>query len=1145
MLSVLAGWRISLRRTRADWPIVVAAWLTMLLATTLLAAGPIYSSAVSVAGLRQTLAEASIAAGNVRVSAGVPLDRVDAVDQQISGELNRVAGRLPAALARFGTADGFGLPNQGSTVRDLALPGFAEGLERHATLVSGTWPLASQPSSPPIAGSSAPPVQVAVSDAVADQLRLAVGDRLDLVSRRDAERLLPVTIVAVFRIDDPGDPFWWSDARTIDGLTESNQYRTYGPFLMSRTDLLNRAATTNVSLSWRLLPDYAGITIDDVTGLRARLDALPERLRLAAGSHFPSVDTELPRTLATAARALLVSQTGMLLLMGQLALLGGYSILLTAGLLMDHRRVETALLRSRGAGPTQVAGLAVVEGVLLAAPAVALGPWCALVALGVFDRVGPLAQVGLTVPIRVTTDAYLAAGVAGAACVALLALPALFSARAFSAEQRSLSRAETRPLAQRLGIDLALLAAAAIGLWQLRLYGGPLTRTVQGTLGPDPLLVAAPALGLLAGAVVATRLLPRLAEGAEQLLARGRGLVGALGSFQLARRPLRYTRSALMLMLAMSIGVFAVSYSTTWTDSQRSQADHQVGADVRVVPSRSARALPSWSLATAYAALPGVEEAMPIERYEFQMTRSVRGTVLALDARAAPGMVRFRADQAQAPLADLLAPLADARPTLPLATIPDGSTGVTVALAIDIRELDRSVLDPETGELLQLVEDPAAFDASALIGVSIAVRDSHGVAYRFTPSPVTPDDARAGIAIAFSGQPDGVLELVSLELSVGMPPDLVATDASISVAGISALTAGTTRVPLDLGPSDSWRIAWLEPRRAPFTLPATAVDGLGVRIDGGGGDSEALELATEQMHNPLRISMQPVALADLAAGEIPVLVSPQTLEAMSLDSKETLHVDLADAQREFRIVGVVESFPTTDAASPLVVIDLPTLSVLRLQAAHAISLDAESVTETRPPDEWWFNLAAPTEAMDGGTALADDLSRVLNAPPFTSVSVTTAAGRLRSLVSDPVPVGIIGALGLGALAAALFALIGLAVAAAVSARQRQTEFALLRALGLSRRQLAGWLWFENGSVAVLSLVAGTVLGVVISWVVLPSVTVTSSGLPPTPAVVVTLPLATIAVLELVAVVALGAVVLVMAAVLRRMGIGNILRLGEE
>ena len=50
--------RVSLHRTRADWPIVAAAGLIAVLAATLLAAGPIYSSAVSVAGLHRQLESA-------------------------------------------------------------------------------------------------------------------------------------------------------------------------------------------------------------------------------------------------------------------------------------------------------------------------------------------------------------------------------------------------------------------------------------------------------------------------------------------------------------------------------------------------------------------------------------------------------------------------------------------------------------------------------------------------------------------------------------------------------------------------------------------------------------------------------------------------------------------------------------------------------------------------------------------------------------------------------------------------------------------------------------------------------------------------------------------------------------------------------
>ena len=51
--------------------------------------------------------------------------------------------------------------------------------------------------------------------------------------------------------------------------------------------------------------------------------------------------------------------------------------------------------------------------------------------------------------------------------------------------QGGLARGPTRNIGQRLGLDIALLVVAAIGLFQLRQYGGPLTASVKGTVGVD------------------------------------------------------------------------------------------------------------------------------------------------------------------------------------------------------------------------------------------------------------------------------------------------------------------------------------------------------------------------------------------------------------------------------------------------------------------------------------------------------------------------------------------------------------------------------------------------------------------------------------------------------------------------------------
>ena len=161
----------------------------------------------------------------------------------------------------------------------------------------------------------------------------------------------------------------------------------------------------------------------------------------------------------------------MLLLIIQLAVLAAYAIVLTANLLVEHRRVHTALLQSRGAGTAQIAGLALTEGLVLAIPAALLGPWLAVGALSLLNVAGPLSSIELGIVPMVSSDAYLAAGAAALGCVVLLVLPAPTAARSFMDEQTGISRQETRTLGQRIGIDLALLAVTIIALWQLRLYG--------------------------------------------------------------------------------------------------------------------------------------------------------------------------------------------------------------------------------------------------------------------------------------------------------------------------------------------------------------------------------------------------------------------------------------------------------------------------------------------------------------------------------------------------------------------------------------------------------------------------------------------------------------------------------------------------
>lgn len=1122
--SIAATLLVSLRRTRAAWPIVAAAGLTCVLATTLLAAGPIYANAVSVAGLHRVLADAPVAQANAQASLRVPPAEADAADVAVTGVLEETLAGVGGDIVRSARSDTFDLPLAApGPVPDLVHLGWMEGLADRATLVAGTWPEAAS-------ATTGGPVPVAVADVVTIPLGLAVGQELGLTSRLDPELVVPVRIVGVFRIDDPSTPAWWDERQVLDGLVTSDDFATHGPFFTTREHLLERATITSTELTWRAFPRVSALTIDSMGSLRTRVAGLDPRIEAATGGIRTTVTTGLPEILEDAERSLLVSRTGVLVLIVQLAVLAAYAVLLSAALLVEHRRMDTAMLRSRGAGPVRIGALALVEGLLLTVPAAALGPLIAVAALGLLDIVGPLAAIGLTIHPSVSTDAFLASIAGAAACLVALILPALPTRRSFAAATSGVSRASTVPTGQRLGLDVALIAVAAIGLWQLRHYGAPLTQSIHGAVGIDPLLVAAPAIGLLAGAVVALRLLPLLAGLIERATSRGRGLVSSLGARQLARRPLRYTRAALLLMLAMSMGVFAVSYTHTWTASQVDQAGFQVGADVRVEPGTRAGSVPRWGADQAYASLPGVTARSAVERDSVQASRSEGGTIVALDAGAAGRIITMRPDLADAPLPELLAPLAARRPELAAVRLAGEPRAIRLQVAPEFRVVERLVFDDDLGQLVAEPVDPARIAGRSGIGASVVVRDASGGLHRFDGGTATLGGGPQWVTVALGDPTETTtsfaypLDIVGVELRLNLPGDLQSPDATIVVRGVEAAPLGGDwqPIPMDLG--RGWRLTASIDGLPHETLePSLRADGLAAEAGSGG---MPVFRGEDQYGRGTDFVFAPSELTALADAAIPAIASAAFLEASALAVGESLPLEIAGVRRTVEVVGAVRAFPTVEEDQPVLVVDLPTITLLRFEGSDSVD----------PPDEWWF--AVDDGALDATVAALEDR-------PIDSRSVVSQAGRARALATDPVALGIIGALSIGFVAATLFAVVGFVVSAAVSARERVSEFALLRALGLSSGQLSSWLSLENAVLAVVSLVAGCALGLVIAWVVLPFVTVTQEARTPFPPVNLDVPWMTIGGLVLAGILALAATILVLAWLLRRIGLAAVLRTGED
>jgi hypothetical protein len=1069
---------------------MLASWVLLASGLGLLAAGTLYTDAVTLAGLHRELRAAPALESAIVVRTQILPDRLTTADAAITPELVRLlattGGELARVLRSSPYADAAVKPE---AVKDIVLFASFEGIRDHATLAVGRWPEPGRT-----------PVEVAVSEPAARILRVATGDTIELVGRLDGRRVTAV-VTGTWRAD-PADPYWLGEALAIAGTERGGSFSLVGPLVVDAADLVGPlAAGRPVDAQWRAIPDLDGFRPETLDTIAVDVAGLPGVINAALpDSNQATVSSKLPTILAAVDRSVLVAQAGILLLLVQFGVLAGYAVVLVAALLTDRRRSETALLRARGAGFGHLLRMALAEGLLLVVPAVVAAPWLATLLVAAVRLNPALEGIGLATPLPGPATFAVAAGTGVLALLALV-LPTLASGASIAGVRVGLGRQLGRTLPQRLGLDLALVLVAAVALLQLRLYGAPITRNARGSLGVDPLLVAAPAIGLVGGAVLAIRIVPRLAELAERVLTRLPGLVPSLASRQLARRPLRYTRAALLLVLAAALGTFASAHAATWTRSQADQAAYASGADVRIEPGPGSK-LPDWSLGEALRAVPGVSGATPVVAASVNLGSALRdGPLLAIDGPAMAEVVHLRdGPDSEATLAGLRA-LADERPDVPGLELPAGTR--RLGLVLDSAFTTQDGFEPI----------PPGYEG---LVASVVIVDGDGRISRIPGSAaqLATEGARTTVALTVPGTAGALRE----------PVHVLAVEIELSLAGIpNALATGTVQVrSLSTSPDeagDSWTETPVEGlRRASWTFDS------GSGFDPYAPDAPgqlAVEAASPQSRTAWRLSLGPVTVPTIRA-----LANPLFLERTGARVGDELKVSVFGVPVTLRLTGSFSSFPSQPPDKPLLLVDGLSLDLARY--ALGVSL--------APASGWWM-------ATEPGSSAS--VAAAVGAPPVAASIIVSRAALEADLAGDPLGLGVIGILGLGSVAALVFAAVGFLVTTTVSTQERLGEFALLKALGLAPRQLLAWLSFESVALLVVGLGAGTLLGLVLAWLALPFATLTASGESPVPEPVVVVPPEALIPTLVLAVVLLGSTVLLARRLVPAARTSTVLRARDE
>ncbi|MGV9251248.1 FtsX-like permease family protein [Streptomyces sp. NPDC003697] len=1055
-----------LSRARAHRLLLAAVLLSVLLTTAVLATLTAYSGAIGDAALRHSLSDPRNAAdATLIVKADVPRAGRAAADAAVRKEGRAAFDGLPVTVRTLLRSGPYALPRSprsspaGGAAADPDLTYLAALDRAQVRIAAGRMP-----------GRGTGDLEVALPETAAGRLGLRPGSRLTLTDRLGGSPA-HVRVTGLYRPVDAEAPYWRLDPLDGRGIRKVD-FTMYGPMLTDPGVLAGGAVSEGQS-AWQVSADFSALTTGRIDALRDAVRAGGTSLGSAdALGGAPVVTTALPDVLDRIDRSLFVSRSTLLIAALQLALLAGCALLLVARLLSTERAPETRLLLARGGSRARVAGLAAAEALLLAVPSVVCAPLLAGPLTRLLAEQGALARIGL----RPETSALgrpgvwlVAVGVA-LGCASAVTLPVLTSS--FTA-----GRTRTLPAPLRAGADLGLLAVAAVAYW--RLDSQPSGAAGDGALGVDPLVVVAPALALLAGTVLTLRLLPPVARLAERRAARGRGLPAALAGWQFGRRPMRGAGPVLLLVLAVALGILAIGQGASWDRSQDDQADFRAGTPVRVLAAGEG----DLGRTEQYAAVPDVRAVAPAVRTALQLSGDRTASVLAVDTAHAADAVLMRSDLAPAaarPLGEGLAP----KGVTAGAGVPSGTVRLRLTAAVQ-------------GAATGTTADTA-----------LTLEDRYGTPYRLPAGRLSADGRAHTLPVPLPPSA-GPLTLTALDLTLIQPVGsaerhrlaitrLTATDAHGTARQLALPTAWkATSSSSDPLSSPDRTTRPVPPPRVTSSRPLTVAYGTGyVPAE----ESSLVAALTVRLQVP-----QPAVPAITAVATDRFLTSAGARVGQRVEvilGGRNLPVRIVRAVRELPTAGGADGPAATGSAGPdgggsdggALLVDLRSVN-RALQARYG-----ESVA----PTEWWLRTGPGT-----APKVAAALRALPDLDPTQVVVRDEIAAQLRN---DPFGAGAAAAFAAAAVVAAALAAVGFAVSAAGSLRERDAEFAVLRALGAPRRRLARTIAAEQGVLVTLALMVGVALGTVLTRAVVPLIVLTAQATRPVPTVLVELPATRVAVL---------------------------------
>ena len=1039
----------------------------------------IYSDAVRDLGLKFALESAEPLELDVRVSSTSQKAQVDlyTARRETTVQLIRAkTGALLESIVLWGRSATFFLTEPGAEVpeddlRPRANFQFLTDFGDHVELVEGEEPAEATPAS----AISAPLLEIWMGVDAAEALDVSVGDAFDLHPFwRDDVAPVEAVVVGLVRAIDRDERYFFNESSRLG--PQETRWPTYIFFTTERAlvDVLaHYLPGMDASFDTYGFIDVSGLNSRNAEQYKADFNAL------GIDVEHILLHTRLHTTLATIIEdyqeRLFFTRLPLFALMFLMVGIALYYLVIVSTMVVERQAGEIALLKSRGASVSQIMTVYFVEGLVITIAASILGPLLAALSIRFLGPTPPFQELSGGELLDTTISA---AAVGMAVLGAFLALAATLwpayrsSGKSIIHFKQSVARPDQQPVFLKYYMDLGLLCVGAFAFYQLRQRGSVVTEGLFGDLSADPLLLISPGLFMVMIALVFLRLFP-LALGVLAWLVKGwRGATIPLALWRMVRSPLHYSRLILLLILATAVGMFAAGFGATLDRSYDDRAAYRAGAEARVGELRDFTSGSNEGMVERFESLDGIEDVRAVARlsgtYEPAIFQTTRFEVLGLPAEGLDGVAFWRGDFADSSLESLSASL-----------VPDEPSRTAEGLLI-----------PDAARYLGFWGQSSL--SFRIVRPEIRTQDSEGVfwRFRFFPSGIDVDGWQFYVADLHQPSPGsgsrsgfhrGDLILDSVHVRVSGLPGLP-IPSSFHIDDLQYSTSSV--IPDDwehLGFSDGGTVLETFESLDRYEI----IIGISQAVDQGG--LSLIEVNNERGEFAARFTftygqgISPIVGLRLASPSeaLPIAVSESFLEATEdVGVGDELLMRINSQYVRTVIVETFELFPGfyPGTRSHLVLANLETLQVAAARApAMAPGVYAnEAWIGTRGEDpvtsEW---------LEEQGITARDTFDRELIDSQQSRDPLIGASWE--------------GILFLSFATVLILTALGFIVFSYLAAQTRSLEFAILRTMGFSGRQILGVVAFEQIFVIVSGVAAGTLLGFPLGRLLINSLGLTDDG----------------------------------------------------